>query len=273
MSTRPIRAVCIDDGSSFLNLIDEVLSQERLREEVRQECRRSEDSFRTCWRWLESRDCSAPIATSAFNCLLAELSGAVTHVHAFHGCRVTQDSTYDVDGIKPLTGDFIAKEVTKWAGTLPNPYSEAGRLLESYLAGYSGRVCAVKSLVTHQENGGYGHSLGSEALRNILALHCPSALARMLQAGEPTIIEFRIPVPELKSNAWPNYVADLFRLWLSKQVEFSRPSDPRQGGIVLGRPVPPQWLLRRHVCDVSGKLTGEVHEYSVGNQRGHAGYD
>ena len=260
MSNRPPNSVCIDDDS-FFPLIESGLDAQNLLNEILRECRRDEDSFRNCWRWLECRDCLSPIAEAAHQCLVDRLRELVTHVHAFHGCRVTADSTYHTEGIKPLTAEWITAEVRKWACTLPAPDSPADKILQDYLRGYSGKVCAVKSLKAHQENGGYGHALGSETLRNILGRHCPSALERMLQTGEPSIIEFTIPVSDLEDKAWPNFVSDLLRIWLSRQVDFPRPNDPRHGGIVLHRPVPLDWLLRRHVCDSDGVLIGQVYEY------------
>ena len=260
MSKRPPSSVCIDDDS-FFPLIESALCAQNLLDEVRRECRRNEASFRNCWCWLDSRVGTSPIAEATLRCVVDKFSEVVTHVHAFHGCRVTVDSSYHSEGIKPLTRDWITSEVRKWAGNLPSPNSPAGMLLQDYLRGYSGKVCAVKSLSAHQENGGYGHALGSETLRNIIERHCPSALERILQIGEPSIIEFAIPVFDLEDRAWPNFVSDLLRIWLSRQVDFPRPGDPRHGGIVLCRGVPPDWLIRRHVCDGHGVLTGKVCNY------------
>ncbi|MDQ5979504.1 MAG: hypothetical protein QG602_2478 [Verrucomicrobiota bacterium] len=260
MSNRPT-SVCIDNVDSFFSLIESALRTQDFLDEIRRQCRADEDSFRHCWRWLESRDRTSLIAKAAYNCLLDELSAVVTHVHAFHGCRVYADSTYHIEGIKPLTDEWITAEVRKWAGTIPASESDAGRLLQDYIRDYGGKVCAVKSLKAHQDKGGYGHALGSEALRKILNLHCPSGLERMLQTGEPSIIEFTIPVAELENKAWPNFVSDLLRIWLARQVGYPWPNDPRHGGIVLSRLVPPNWLLCRHICDSCGILTGRISEY------------
>jgi hypothetical protein len=134
-------------------------------------------------------------------------------------------------------------------------------MLQDYIRDNGGKVCAVKSLKARQENGGYGQTQGSETLRNILSRHCPSALERILQIGEPSIIEFVIPVAMLESNAWQNFVSDLLRIWLSRQVEFQCPGDPRHGDFVLSRGVPPDCLIRRQACDNNGALTGKVCDY------------
>ncbi len=260
MNYRQPSSVCIDD-TSFYPLIASKLNARSPLSELLGECHRNEDNFRICWRWLECHDCTSPIAEAAYHCLVDELSKVVTHVHAFHGCRVSAESTYQTEGIKPLTTEWIMAEVRQWASTLPAPDSAAGIMLQDYIRVYGGKVCAVKSLKAHQENGGYGHTQGSETLRKILSLHCPSALERMLLFGEPSVIEFVIPVPMLEDNAWQNFVSDLLRIWLSRQVDFQCPGDPRHGGVVLRRGVPPDWLIRRHVCDNHGALTGKVCDY------------
>lgn len=160
-----------------------------------------------------------------------------------------------------MTPEWIEAEIIKWTGKLPSSGSEADALLKRYLHSYSGKICAVKSLSLHQQHGGYGHSLGSETLRNILQRHAPDALASYLKTGEPSIVEFRIPISQLSPMAWENFVSDLLRIWLYSNFNYTRPSDPRWGGIILDHAVLPSWLIRRYSCDDNGKLTSKVYPY------------
>ena len=262
MSAPAPSSVCIDDDR-FLPLIESVLTEHNLRAEIIHFCQQAESDFRACWQWLDDRDSPCPLAETALTLAVNELSKRVSHVHAFHGCRVIPDSSYCANGILPLARGWIEAEIIKWAGILPSSGSPADRLMQNYLRSYSGKVCAVKSLRVHQENGGYGHALGSETLRSILRLHDPKALNRFLQTGEPSIIEFLIPVPALEVRVWQNFVSDMLRIWLSQQFDFVRPgSDPSLGGLVFSRKVPHEWLVRSYLCDDRGKLTGRVCSYS-----------
>lgn len=253
-------SVSLDDASFFPQL-ETVLKANNLIDPLRNECRSSEDTFRRNWRYLESRDCSAPIAAEVISLLSTALTSKVSHVHAFHGCRVSEDSSYETDGIIPLSQEWITREIERLSGSLPAPNSEAGALLEGYLRQYGGIVCAVKSLQFYQETGGYHHALGSETLRNILQRHSPAAFEQLASMGQPSIIEFKILIDILEDNTWPNFVSDMLRIWLARQVPFDRPRDPREGGILLHRTVHPALLVRRYECDETGRVTGNIHTY------------
>ena len=256
-----MKSVSLDDDS-FFEWIDRVLSGDDLCEKWLESCRQDEANFRASWYWLTSREHSCPYAESALFRMLHEPGIGITHVHAFHGCRIFSDSTYLSHGIQPLSREWIETEIVKWSGTLPTKQSEAAKWLQHYLEDYEGKLCAVKSLQFHQGRRGYWHTKGSETLRKILELHAPDALNRYLFGGQPSILEFLIPVSDLSANDWRNYLCSLLCTWLASKVEFDRPSDSREGGFVLDAPVPPSCILCCHQCDENGALTGEIIEFS-----------
>ncbi len=253
-------SVCIDDERFFI-LIESTLSGNGTLFSILRYCRQNEQNFRKCLNWLMSREDHCPLAKDTLDLAVLELSNRLSFIHAFHGCRVTPDSHYEIEGIMPLTRDWIETEIIRWAGELPKAGSEANDWLQNYLRDYSGKVCAVKSLALHQERGGYCHPSGSETLRTILQKQFPDALARYLQAGEPSIIEFRIPLSQLAPRVWENYVSDLLRIYLKNCCLYPGLGDPREGGIILNQGVAPSWLIQRYSCDEKGQLTGKNYPY------------
>jgi len=164
------------DNESFLTLIDSVLEEHDLRSDILRICKGNEIAFRLSCKWLSAREGHCPVTEAVHQCVSTSLGTAENRIHAFHGCRTFTDSSYHIDGIKPLADDWIMNEIHHWAGTLPQPNSKADKLLQDYLSSnYRGKVCAVKSLVYNLRDGVYGHALGSEILRKILSHHCPPA--------------------------------------------------------------------------------------------------
>jgi hypothetical protein len=250
------------DHDSFLGWVDQILSDDGLCERWLDSCRKDEANFRTSWYWLISRENSCPHAERALFRMLHEPGIGISHVHAFHGCRIFSDSTYHSHGIQPLSREWIEREIVKWSGSLPAVQTEANQLLQQYLKCYEGTVCSIKSLQLRQKHRGYVHTKGSETLRNFLKLHAPDALNRYLLEGQPSILEFLIPVSDLNASDWRNYLCSLLCIWLASKVDFDRPSyDPWEGGFVLNAPVPPTRILCSHECDEDGVLTGEVMKY------------
>jgi hypothetical protein len=255
MSEVNLSSVCIDDNR-FFALIDSALSEQGISAPIIRYCQENEANFLNCLIWLDSREGHCPLAENALRCAVLELSKRVSFIHAFHGCRVTPDSEYCTEGIQPPSREWVERQIVKWAGELPTAGSEADRLLQDYLSQHTGKVWAAKSLLFHQNRGGYCHAIKSETLHNVLRSQSPVALARYLETGEPSIIEFRIPTTQLTPKVWENFVSDLLRIWLKNHCQYPGRGDPREGGIVLDRVVSPSWLIQRHCCDENGKLTG-----------------
>lgn len=250
--------LCIDDEATFASTITDILGRKSLLKKIHEHCGCDEINFRKFWNYLDANEGPNPLAESSLSVLCEELMNVFTHIKAYHGCRMYPESTYDQNGILCSSPEKLIEWAIQKFGDREQVTQIVKELGGEYISHNSSKVYAVKSMRHFQENGGYCHAKGSELLGIIAKRMTPSRENELYAIGEPSIIEFLIPIRSLEPQVWRNYVSDVFALWLMTFVECDRPNDPRMGGIILNRDVPPEMLLRRHLCDPEGKVTGEI---------------
>ena len=256
----------IDFLPSYAPFIEETLRGEDLYTGLLSEALSSEASFRSLWNHLDTNgiDGESKIASDCVRAISEAVSQMCSHVTAFHGCRVYSEETYREKGIQKSDTEAILKNAIERFGSeeqVRKIYAALQR--QGYTTHNGGKVYGVKSMKHHMENGGFCHAKGSELLGIIASRMSPNMEANLYSSGEPSIIEYLVPIDSLKeSDSLRAYVASLLQIFISKLAPYDRPNDPRCGGIIVAHDIGRELLVRRYLCDDDGYALRVAEEYS-----------
>ncbi len=243
------QVLSVDHPATYLPLLIRLLSENELLGELEDKYLRSEDSFRTFWNSLDENAEKSCLVLACEKVLFEKIPNHSRYLVAYHGCLYDADSTYDIEGIKITNTDALVEKAIREFKDVEQVKTIVRRLRsDGYIRYNDGKVFAVKSLDCHTEHGNWCHTKGSEILRIIADRMRPSRLSDYLARGEPSIIEFLVPIDwTLKDNSFNLYIANLIRLCLLSKSHFEPPSDARLGGLVFNRPIQVGLLSRRYV--------------------------
>ena len=257
-----MNAINIDLLPSFSGTIAKILEKGTLDRAVLQECRKSAENYGNFRLSLIGGEGKKTEATKAASNLLSkELPKQFQYITGFHGCRVYEPERYRRDGIMacdPIKLLQWAIEYFRWNNEDAwETFDKFKQEYPYYLEHNAGRVYAVKSMRYHmEEENGFCHSKGSELLSCIASRMKPNRSEDLYRKGEPSIIEFLMPLQWMQKREWENYVNSLFVLYISHLVPYYRwcGANPKQGGIPIPfkRSIPPEHLVFRYLCDGSG---------------------
>lgn len=240
------------DDQRYFPALESALRGAGILDEILRECRDREDTVREFSTFLSSGEYETELWREALDVIVAEMPGFCSGVSAFHGCRVYPHSTYETEGILPLTADRIEHEIMRWAGSIPPANSRAEAVLRDYLRKDTGKVYTVRSLQYHQDRGGLCHARGSETLRTVLRELCPGACERMLSEGEPSILEIQVPVPSFPKTQLRHLCGSMLSMWIASRTSYPCAEGARCGGVVFDHSIPASWIVKRFRCDEAG---------------------
>lgn len=263
LSTRTIN---IDNLPSYCGIVEKILEESGLLASVKCECRESEEGFRNFWSYLDSREGSSLVARKALEVLSQEIPKHISHITAFHGCRVDAPENYRKHGLKACDPEQIVKDAIARFGDEGQIRAIARELRQNgYIQHNAAKVYSVKSMKHHMENGGLCHATGSELFGIIAKRLTPSREEELYRNGEPSIIEFLVPLEwMIEESRDLSYAASLLCCVASNYSPYRRPNDARCGGVVLKRSIPPELLVRRFICDVDGYAERVAEAYNEG---------
>lgn len=262
--TLSTRTINIDNLPSYCGKIEGILEDAGLLASVKYECRESEEGFRNFWSYLDSREGSSLVARKALEVLSQEIPKHISHITAFHGCRVDAPENYRKHGLKACDPQQIVKDAITRFGDEDQVREIARELRKNgYIQHNGGKIYAVKSMKHHMENGGLCHATGSELLGLIAKRLTPSREEELYSNGEPSVIEFLVPLEWMvEAGSDLSYTASLLSCVASNYSPYHIPNDARSGGVVLKRSIPPELLVRRFICDVDGYAERVAETYN-----------
>jgi len=244
------RILNIDKPSVYFDIIEGILEGGKLLREVCEECRKSEESFRNFWRFLDAREGDSTLAPYALELLCKEVPSHFDYITAFHGCRVYESEQYRCGGLKVGDpNDILLEAIERFEAEaqVRSIYEQLRN--EGYTAHNAGKVYGVKSIKHHMERGGLCHAKGSELLGIIASRMTPNKIEQLYNTGEPSIIEYLVPTAWMVAQQdIEAYVASLFCCYIAQDVPYDRPNDAREGGVVIDQSIPPELLVRRYLC-------------------------
>lgn len=256
----------IDFLPSYAPLIKETLHTEDLYTGLLGETLASEASFRSLWNHLDTNgiDGESKVASDCVRAIRKAVSLKCSHVTAFHGCRVYSAETYREDGIRKSDTEAILQIAIERFGDEGQVRGIYGALQgQGYTTHNGGKVYGVKSMKHHMENGGLCHAKGSELLRYIASRMSPNMEANLYSSGEPSIIEYLVPIENMKeSDSLRAYVASMLQVFISQLAPYDRPNDPREGGIIVAHDIGPELLVRRYLCNHDGYAMHVAESYN-----------
>ena len=256
----------IDFLPSYASLIDETLHAEDLYTGLLRESLASEAGFRSLWNHLDTNgfDGESKVASDCVRAIRKAVSLKCSHVTAFHGCRVYSAETYRENGIRKSDTEAILQNAIERFGA-EEQVREIYATLQSqgYTIHNSGKVYGVKSIKYHMERGSLCSAKGSELLGIIASRMSPNMEAILYSSGEPSIIEYLVPIDSLKeSDSLRVYVASLLQVFISQLAPYDRPNDPREGGIIVAHDIGPELLVRRYLCNHDGYAMHVAESYN-----------
>lgn len=264
-----MNAINMDLLPSWSGAVAEILEKGALDRTVLQECRKSADNYKNFQLSLIGGEGEKTEATrAARDLLLKELPKQYRSVTFFHGCRVYEPEWYRRDGIMVCEPERLLQRHIEWLGwKMEDACKALDRINQedpNYLAHNEGKVFAVKSMSFHMEaRSGFCHAKGSELLNRIASRMKPSRKEELYKIGEPSIIEFQVPLHWISETDWKNYVNVLFVFYISHFVPFYRwiGADPREGGPGFKKSIPPEHLVCRYLCNEYGYAEKLVEVY------------
>ena len=256
----------IDFLPSYAPLIEETLHAEDLYTVLLGETLKSEKSFRSLWNHLDTNgiDGESRVAGDCVRVISKAVSLKSGYITAFHGCRVDSAETYREKGIQKSYTEAILKNAIERFGA-EEQVREIYATLQSqgYTIHNSGKVYGVKSIKYHMERGSLCSAKGSELLGIIASRMSPNMEAILYSSGEPSIIEYLVPIDSLKeSDSLRVYVASLLQVFISQLAPYDRPNDPRGGGIIVAHDIGPELLVRRYLCNHDGYAMHVAESYN-----------
>lgn len=192
-----MNAINLDLLPSCSEAIAKILEKGALGQVVLHECGKSQENYENFWLSLVGGEGEKTEATKeARNLLIQELPKQFQYITAFHGCRVYVPDSYRRDGIMACE----PKRLLKWAiecfeWKKEDAWEAFNRIDQKYLEHNEGKVYAVKSMRFYMKNrNGYCHAKGSELLGIIASQMKPNRREELYRNGEPSIIEFLVPL-------------------------------------------------------------------------------
>ena len=256
----------LDFLPSYAPLIEETLHAEGLYTGLLRETLETETGFRSLWNHLDTNgiDGESKVADDCVRAISEAINQTCGHVTAFHGCRVYSAEAYREDGIRKSDTEAILQNAIERFGA-EEQVREIYATLQSqgYTTHNGGMVYGVKSMKHHMEKGGLCHAKGSELLGIIASRMSPNMEAILYSSGEPSIIEYLVPIDSLKeSDSLRVYVASLLQVFISQLAPYDRPNDPRGGGIIVAHDIGPELLVRRYLCNHDGYAMHVAESYN-----------
>ena len=256
----------LDFLPSHAPLIEETLHAEGLYTGLLRETLETETGFRSLWNHLDTNgiDGESKVASDCVRAIRKAVSLKCSHVTAFHGCRVYSAETYREDGIRKSDTEAILQIAIERFGDEGQVRGIYGALQgQGYTTHNGGKVYGVKSLKHHMERGSLCSAKGSELLRYIASRMSPNMEANLYSSGEPSIIEYLVPIEYMKeSDSLRAYVASMLQVFISQLAPYDRPNDPREGGIIVAHDIGPELLVRRYLCNHDGYAMHVAESYN-----------
>ena len=265
-----MNAINMDLLPSWSGAIAKILEEGTLGRTVLQECRKSAkiySNFRLSLIGGEGKKTEATKA--AGDLLLKELPKQFEFITAFHGCRVYEPEWYRRDGLIACEPKMFLQRYIEYFGWNKEDAWRAFDKLKQDIPGYlphnEGKVYAVRSMRYYMEaRSGFCHAKGSELLSRIASRMKPSRRKELYKRGEPSIIQFQVPLHWMSETDRKNYVNALFVHYISHLVPFYRwnGGDTRARGVTVDRSIPPEHLVCRYLCDEGGDAEKLVEVYN-----------
>lgn len=184
----------------------------------------------------------------ALNSFTRAAKEKVNAVSAYHGCRVFRESDYTDRGIRKLETSRIVSWSKCFFGNgrrIDEILAELGR---DYIDHGESAVYCMRGIEAANRNG-CSHCDGSELIRSIARRLGPAEEERYFSVGRPCYIEICVPIRWFELNAKPSIeclLRDIFVHWLWVELNLDGPGDPREGGIVFGKDIPPEYVKTFH---------------------------
>ena len=267
---KTLNAINMDLLPSWSGAVATILEKRALGRTVLQECRKNTDNYKKFQLSLIGGEGEKTEATKAArDLLLKELPKQFRYVTYFHGCRVYEHEWYRRDGIMVCEPEWLLQRHIECLGWKMEDALQALDKLKQDIPGYlphnEGKVFAVWSMSFHMEaRSGFCHAKGSELLGLIASNMNPNRKEELYKIGEPSIIEFQVPLHWISEPDWKNYVNVLFVFYISHFVPYYRwiMGDPREGGQIFNRSIPPEHLVCRYLCNKYGDAKKLVEIYN-----------
>ena len=170
-----------------------------------------------------------------------ELVQLVTAAVGYHGCRISNESSYRENGI--LRSGFrtlIADTAASYGIPAEDLRREIEALGSEYLRHTHGHVFLLRSRAySLATQFGLEHTAGSETLRTALGR---LGIRNPTLGGKPALIACTVPANVMDRKTINLLARGIVFQWLATHHELNVGSDPREGGIRVAADIRPEWI-------------------------------